>query len=113
MAPPNSSESVIGPSTQLTGRVAGRGGVRVEGSVKGDVEVDGPSEIADGGSVAGNVSAGSLDIAGSLNGDATTDGPIRVRRTATVRGQLSGAEISIEQGARVAVVLDARFDLDV
>ncbi len=112
MARATSNLSVIGASTRLIGHVSGDGGVRVEGTVRGDISVDGPSEIADGGVVEGDFRAGALDISGSLIGNANTEGPIRVRSSAVVRGELTGSEISIEQGARVAVVLDARFDLE-
>jgi cytoskeletal protein CcmA (bactofilin family) len=104
--------SVLGPSTQVVGKVAGRGGIRVEGPVRGDIEVDGPGIIGEGGSVQGNFHAESLDIAGVLQGDAVTVGPIRVQAGATVRGELKGSQISIAEGARVSVVLEADFELN-
>ena len=43
--------SILGPSTRVTGRVSGEGGLRVEGNLRGDVQVTGSAEIAEGGSV--------------------------------------------------------------
>lgn len=104
--------SVLGPSTRVTGRVSGEGALRIEGSVRGDVQLTGAAEVAEGGSVEGNVSAASLDIAGTLLGDVASRGPVAIRSGAVVRGELRGSEISIEPGSRVSVRLDTSFDLD-
>ncbi len=112
MARNNPDMSVLGAATQLTGRVNGEGGLRVEGTIRGDVAVTGPAEIAEGGSVEGNVHAESLDVSGSLLGDVAARGPVVVRAGAVVRGELSGSRVTIEPGARVAVRLDTDFELD-
>ena len=93
--------SVLGAATRLTGRVNGEGGLRVEGSIRGDVAVTGPAEIAEGGSVEGNVHAESLEVAGTLLGDVTARGPVQVRAGAVVRGELTGrARLDRTRGAR-------------
>ncbi len=104
--------SVVGPATRITGRISGSGALRIEGAVKGDVNVNGDTELAEGGSVEGNLSGESLDLAGSLLGDARAQGAIAVRSSAKVRGELRGAEVSIEAGARVSVRLETEFELD-
>jgi len=111
--PRQSSEvSVLGPATRVVGRVSGNGSLRVEGSVRGDIQLSGDAEVAAGGSVEGNVAAESLDIAGSLVGDVAVQGPVAIRSGAVVRGELRGSEISIEPGSRVSVRLTTDFDLD-
>jgi cytoskeletal protein CcmA (bactofilin family) len=112
MARHNLEVSVLGPATRVTGRVSGEGGLRVEGTLKGDLNVTGDAEIAEGGSVEGNVQADALDIGGSLLGDATARGPIAVRSGALVRGELRGSEVSIEPGSRISVRLETEFELD-
>ena len=111
--PPHPHElSVVGSGTRITGRISGHGALRIEGAVKGDVNVTGDTELGETGSVEGNLSGQSLDIAGSLLGDARASGAIAVRSSAKVRGELRGAEISIEAGARVSVRLETEFELD-
>jgi cytoskeletal protein CcmA (bactofilin family) len=112
MPRPSSDLSVLGPSTRVTGRVSGDGALRIEGSVRGDIQIGSDAEIAAGGSVEGNVAAASLDIAGTLLGDVVSGGPIAIRSGAVVRGELRGSEISIEPGSRVSVRLATDFDLD-
>jgi cytoskeletal protein CcmA (bactofilin family) len=112
MPRPTSDVSVLGPSTRVTGRVSGDGSLRVEGNVRGDIQVSGDAEIAAGGNVEGNVSAASLDIGGTLLGDVASRGPVSIRSGAVVRGELRGTEISIEPGSRVAVQIATEFELD-
>ena len=104
--------SVVGASTRITGRISGTGALRIEGAVKGDVNINGETEIAEGASVEGNVRGEGLDIGGSLLGDAQASGAIAVRSTGSVRGELRAGEVSIEAGARVSVLLDTAFELD-
>jgi len=108
----SSDGSVLGPATRVVGRVSGEGALRIEGALKGDVSISGRAEIAEGGSVDGNVHAESLEISGSLVGDAVTSGPIAVCAGALVRGELRASEISIEPGSRVSVRLDTQIELD-
>ncbi len=112
MARLSSEVSVLGPSTRVTGRVSGEGALRVEGSVRGDVQLSGDAEIAAGGSVEGNVAAASLDIAGTLLGDVESRGPVAIREGAVVRGEVRGSEISIEPGSRVSLRVATDFELD-
>ena len=112
MANSSSEFSILGPSTHVVGKVSGAGGLRVEGTVRGDVVVTGSAEITDGASVHGNVEAANLEVAGSLVGDVQAAGPIAVRASATVRGKLAGSQVAIEPGARVAVQLETDVELD-
>jgi len=112
MPRPSSDISVLGPSTRVTGRLTGEGSLRVEGSLRGDIQLTGDAEIAEGGSVEGNVSAAALEIAGTLLGDVVSVGPVAIRSGAVVRGELRGSEISIEPGSRVSARLVADFDLN-
>ncbi len=112
MASVDRGDSIIGPTTRIVGNVSGKGGIRVEGVVEGDVRVDGPSSVAAGAKVGGVFHAESLDLAGTLGGDAVVSGTIRIRSTAVVHGQMKASEVSIEEGARVSVTLDTDFDDD-
>jgi cytoskeletal protein CcmA (bactofilin family) len=111
--PRQSSEpSVVGPSTKIVGSVAGDGPLRIEGSVRGGVQITGDAEIAAGGSLEGNLSAAAVDVAGQLQGDVTARGPVTIQSGAVVRGELHGSEVSIEPGARVSVRISNDFQLE-
>jgi len=104
--------SVLGPSTRLTGHISGKGGLRVEGRVSGNIDVTGPAELAEGASLTGDLAAGSLDLGGELLGNVTTQGAVVVRANARLRGEVKSSEVTIEPGARVALRLDTPFDFE-
>ena len=86
--------------------------MRIEGALRGDVQITGSAELAPGANLEGNVSAEAVDIAGSLTGDVNARGPVVIHAGALVRGELKGSEVSIEPGARVSLRLDTEFELD-
>ncbi|HEY6557740.1 MAG TPA: polymer-forming cytoskeletal protein [Polyangiaceae bacterium] len=112
MARHTSDFSTLGTSTRVTGRISGEGGLRVEGNVRGDVALSGPLELAEGASIEGNVEAEAVDVAGSLLGDVTSTGQVLVHAGAVVRGEMRAAQVTIEPGSRIAIRLDADFELD-
>ncbi|HMJ11477.1 MAG TPA: polymer-forming cytoskeletal protein [Polyangiaceae bacterium] len=112
MARHTSDFSTVGSSTRITGRISGEGGLRVEGNVRGDVSLSGPLELAEGATIEGNVEAETIEIAGSLLGDVTSTGPVAIHAGAVVRGEMKAAQVTIEPGSRIAIRLDADFELD-
>ncbi|MBN2196918.1 MAG: polymer-forming cytoskeletal protein [Polyangiaceae bacterium] len=104
--------SVLGPTTHVTGRVTGPGGLSVEGRIDGGVQLTGPCTIGTGAAVVGDMAADTLDVAGTLTGDAVVADRVVVRSSATVRGKWRAARVVIEPGASVSLRLDSDFDLD-
>ena len=105
--------SILGPSSRVTGRVSGKGGIRVEGKLVGSVGVNGPVEVAEAASIQGDVTGESLDLSGNLVGNVTTMGAVVVRAGALLRGEVKGAEVAIEPGSRVSIRLDTPFELNI
>ena len=104
--------SILGPSTRVIGRVTGKGGLRIEGKVEGDVSITGPSAVAEGAVVEGDFAADSLDLAGSLTGSVNTTGAVFVRSGARLRGEIKSAQVAIEPGSKVSVRLNTPFEIE-
>jgi cytoskeletal protein CcmA (bactofilin family) len=104
--------SILGPSTRVTGRITGKGGLRIEGKIEGDVAITGPAVVVDGASVQGDFAADSLDLSGVISGNVTTTGGVVVRGGARLRGEVKSAEVAIEPGARVSVRLNTPFEIE-
>lgn len=104
-------QSVIGPTSRVRGQVRGEGALRIEGEVDGDIAVGGAAEIAQGGSVRGDVEAESLDVAGTLTGDVRAEGLVVVREGAELAGGVQATRIAIEPGARVSLRLDMKVTI--
>jgi cytoskeletal protein CcmA (bactofilin family) len=105
--------STIGPASRVTGRISGKGGVRIEGKLIGNVGVGGPVEVIEAASIQGDVSGETLDLSGSLVGNVTTTGAVVVRAGALLHGEVKGAEVAIEPGSRVSIRLDTPFELNI
>jgi cytoskeletal protein CcmA (bactofilin family) len=104
--------SVLGPSTRVTGRITGKGGLRIEGRVEGNVEITGPAVVADGATIDGDFAAESLDLGGVVTGNVTTTGAVVVRGGARLRGEVKSAQVAIEPGSRVSVRLNTPFEIE-
>ncbi len=107
----NSDANVLGRSVRVRGRLSGDGDLRIEGDVEGDVRVSGALELADGGSVNGDVSARSVTIEGALTGQVQAEGPVLIRASARVTGNMNGSEVALEEGAAFSGRIEAEFDL--
>jgi len=105
------STAVLGKGSSVRGRIAGDGDLRIEGSVSGDVALNGDFYVADGAEVVADVQASSVYVDGSIEGDIVATDNVAIRATARVTGGIRGANISIEEGANVSGRIDAEFDL--
>lgn len=107
-----SSESILGESSQVRGRVVGDGDLRVLGTIDGEVSLHGALTIGDGGAVRGQqCEARDVSVYGELVADVTAEGAIVVHPGATVRGKLRAGSVRLHEGANVSADLDAAFEL--
>jgi cytoskeletal protein CcmA (bactofilin family) len=103
--------SVLGKGTRVRGHVRGEGDLRVHGAVEGDVTIDGDLAIEDGGTVTGDVSAGTVTVRGALTGDVAAKGAVAILAGANVSGNMGGAEVSLDEGASFHGRIEAEFDM--
>lgn len=104
--------SILGPTTRVTGRITGKGGLRIEGKIEGDVNITGPAVVAENATVDGDFACESLDVGGVVTGNVTTTGPVIVRGGARLRGEVKSSQVALEPGAKVAVRLNTPFEID-
>lgn len=98
----NRIDSLIGQGTEIVGNVRFKGGLRLEGSVIGDVSIgDEPGVLMIGpmGSIQGNVHVSHLIVDGTLQGKAYADSMIELRSTARVVGDLHYNSIEMHAGS--------------
>ncbi len=97
--------TLIGPKVTLEGRINFLDGLRIDGHVVGDVQVErgaaGSIAIGAGGEVRGNVTAHRILIAGTVIGNVRALEMAHLLATARVTGDSSYASISIHPGAVV------------
>lgn len=111
MAVTNNKASIIGSTTVITGNVSGRGDLRVDGTVKGGVTVDGQIEVMAEASIEGPIEGNDLFLQGRAQGDVVASGTVSLGPRAQYSGVIRAANVTIAPGARVAADLDTGFDL--
>ncbi len=95
---PQALLNLIGSGTIITGNIQCSGDIRVDGTVKGNMEVGQKLVIGETGSVHGDILAANVSISGTVKGNITTDETTVLHGTSSVVGDIQTRQIIIEQG---------------
>jgi cytoskeletal protein CcmA (bactofilin family) len=89
----------------VKGNTIFRGGLRVDGKVKGNITADSEDEstlvLSEHAEVVGNIKVAHMTVAGKLQGNVYCSERIELLSTANVSGELHYKEMDIAQGATV------------
>ena len=99
--------------TKPTGTIIGKGvsiraahftcsdceSIRIDGTVGGDIDVDGVLIISESGHVDGNVNANFVRVAGRVTGNVNCRNALHLAATADVMGDVRTASLIIDDGA--------------
>jgi cytoskeletal protein CcmA (bactofilin family) len=105
--------SVLGPGISWKGDLRGKGGVRIEGALEGEVAVRGLVIVGETGKVTCDVlKAGTVIVAGSVSGQILAE-KLEIRATGRVYGDVTIQSISTDEGAflRGKVTMEEQVDL--
>lgn len=98
-APIERVTSVLGPGIIWSGNLGGKGGIRIEGTFEGEINIRGLVVVGETGKVTcQNVRANTVVIAGSLKGNVTAE-KLEIRSTGRVWGDVVTTAFSTEEGA--------------
>ena len=95
----NIPDACIPCATSFTGDINTKAGVRIDGSVKGNVVAAGNVVIGSEGQVEGQVSGRDINIAGSVTGNVASTATVQLLSGATLLGDLEALSVAIEEGA--------------
>lgn len=96
---PDRVTSVIGPGVVWKGKLSGKGGVRIEGALDGDINLQGLLVVGETGRVTcETLRANVVVVAGAVRGDITAE-KIEIRSSGRVWGNVVTAAFSTEEGA--------------
>ena len=73
--------------------------MRVDGTILGDIDIDGVVTVGDSGMVDGNINAGSVRIAGRVTGNVQCGYALHLTATANVVGDVIASSLIIDDGA--------------
>ena len=91
--------TIIGKETTITGTVDVKGGLRVDGTVKGKVICSDCVTIGSTGTVDAEIESDSAIIAGKMVGNVVTTDKIELQANCQMDGDLSTKSLVIEEGA--------------
>jgi cytoskeletal protein CcmA (bactofilin family) len=112
-APVERVTSVLGAGINWTGKISGKGGVRIEGIFEGEIGISGLVVVGETGKVTcDNVRANSVIVAGAVHGGITAE-KLEIRSTGRVWGNVVVSAFSTEEGAflRGQVTMEDSLDL--
>jgi cytoskeletal protein CcmA (bactofilin family) len=112
-APIERVTSVLGPGINWKGDLRGSGGVRIEGSFEGEINIRGLVVIGETGRVScEQMQANSVIVAGAVKGNITAE-KLEIRSTGRVWGDVTTVAFSTEEGAflRGQVRMEERVEL--
>ena len=105
--------SVLGAGVIWKGQIAGSGGVRIEGSFDGDINLRGMLVVGETGKVTcQQIRATSVIIAGAVRADITAE-KVEIRSTGRVWGNVTTAAFATDEGAflRGQITMEEKIDL--
>lgn len=91
-------ETVIGKDTSFQGELVTEGSIRIEGRVRGQVDVNGNVFVGRDGRVEADISANSIIIAGSVQADVVCRGKLEILPQGKLVGDIQIAQIIIQDG---------------
>ena len=105
--------SVIGPGVVWKGKLSGKGGVRIEGALDGDINLQGLLVVGETGRVTcEKLRANVVVVAGAVRGDIIAE-KLAIRSSGRVWGNVITAAFSTEEGAflRGQVTMEQQVDI--
>lgn len=94
-------ESVLAAGLVIEGKIEGSGNVRIAGTFKGDVQVQGDLSIAPGARLTGAVRANTVIIGGELQGNIEAAERVELLRTGILNGDLKAGSLTVAAGSRM------------
>ena len=94
-------ESLLAAGLTIEGKIEGTGHVRIAGSFKGDVHVQGNLTIEAGAKVTGGVRAHTVVVGGELEGNIDAASRVELLQTGVLNGDLKAGSLTVAAGSRM------------
>ena len=91
--------TIIGLGFTITGELKGKAVIRIDGTVIGNVNVEGGIVLGEKGIIKGDIQTASAIIYGTVNGNVKTQN-LEIKKTGKVNGDIKTDAIEIELGAQ-------------
>ena len=96
----NDEVSIISPGVTVEGKLHSNGNVRIDGTIKGDVNVAGSITIGENGQIEGGVNAENVTLGGKITGIINAKEKIILESKAVLKGDIFTRILVVEAGAK-------------
>ena len=100
----------VGPELILRGRLTGRSDLRVQGTVEGEVELEGTLIVSPEGRVVAPLDVDELEVEGSVRGNVRALSAVAVRPGGRLIGDVRAPRIAIDDGGALQGGIEMEFD---
>ena len=95
----NSTINLISNGTDITGDIKSTGDIRIDGTLKGNLNTKGKVVIGPTGKVSGEVICKNSEVSGVVEGKITVGQLLNLKASSKILGDISTSKLSIEPGA--------------
>lgn len=93
-----SGQSYIGEGTTVEGKIICEGSLRVDGKIKGEIDIKGVLTVGEKGVIDSNIKAGEVVLMGTINGNVVTEKKLEIFNSGKLFGDVQTPKIAIEEG---------------
>lgn len=94
-------ETIISKGTRMAGKLVSEGGVRIDGSFEGEINIEGDLVVGETGQVTATIKARNLLVVGLINGDVVANGQVEIATTGKVEGDVQTPRLIVEPGGLI------------
>lgn len=94
-----SSFNLISQGTEIKGDIVCRGDIRMDGTIKGNIDSKAKVVIGASGAVEGTIVCQNADISGAIAGGIEVAESLYLKATATLNGEITTGKLIVEAGA--------------
>ena len=92
-------DSLIGENLKVIGKIEGKGNLRIDGIVEGDISYDGNIVVGEDGKIFGNVKAKDISLAGTIEGNINSETKLVILPTGKLIGDLVVPSFVVHENA--------------
>ena len=95
----NSTINLISNGTDITGDIKSTGDIRIDGTLKGNLNTKGKVVIGPTGKVSGEIICKNSEVSGVIEGKINVGQLLNLKASSKILGDITTSKLSIEQGA--------------
>ena len=91
--------NLIANGTSVTGDIKSDSGIRIDGQLKGKMNIKGKVVIGNPGQIDGDINCKQIEVSGQVNGNINAAEIVSLKASARINGEIVTRKLAIEPGA--------------